>query len=94
MNSGSASKAILTETDQLIAEKNRQAEELSTEDINGRDDIYKEVDTLKKDRDKKIEEILLEILPEAFAVVKETAGVLKKMKHWKAVLPTWTGFCL
>jgi preprotein translocase subunit SecA len=30
------------------------------------------VDKLKKSRDQKIEEILLEILPEAFAVVKET----------------------
>jgi len=35
--------------------------------------IYDKVDKLTKERDKKLEEILLEILPEAFAVVKETA---------------------
>ena len=44
----------------------------------GKDAIYKEVDKLKKDRDKKIEEALDEILPEAFAVVKETARRFKE----------------
>jgi preprotein translocase subunit SecA len=66
-------KAHLAATDLQIAEKNSQAESLPSEDINGRDSIYKEVDDLKKLRDSKIEEILLELLPEAFAVVKETA---------------------
>ncbi len=44
------------------------------EDLALREDLYKEVDELKKDRDSKLEEILLDILPEAFAVVKETAN--------------------
>lgn len=35
--------------------------------------IYKQIDQLEKDRDTKIEEVLNEILPEAFAVMKETA---------------------
>jgi len=59
--------------DQEIADKNAAAEQLPTEDINGRDEIYKEVDELKKQRDQAIEVILLEIMPEAFAVVKETS---------------------
>lgn len=63
----------LAEVDQLISTRNADAEALPAEDINGRDAIYKEVDDLKKDRDKKIEEILQQILPEAFAVVKETS---------------------
>ncbi len=71
-------KAHLAEIDATIAEKNKLAEELPTEDINGRDNIYKEVDELKKDRDKKIEEVLLEIQPEAFAVVKETSRRFKE----------------
>src|SRR4026209_690638 len=44
----------------------------------GKDSIYQEVDKLKKERDKKIEEVLEEILPEAFAVVKETARRFKE----------------
>ncbi|HNL63834.1 MAG TPA: preprotein translocase subunit SecA, partial [Ferruginibacter sp.] len=56
-----------------IADKQKAAEELPVDDINGRDDLYKEIDELKKDKDKQLEVILLEILPEAFAVVKETS---------------------
>jgi preprotein translocase subunit SecA len=74
-------KAHLTNIDQNIAEKNKAAESLPTEDINGRDSIYKEVDELKKERDQKIEEILNEILPEAFAVVKETSRRFKENEN-------------
>ncbi len=56
-----------------IAGKQKAAEDLSVEDINGRDNLYKEVDELKKEKDKQLEVVLLEILPEAFAVVKETS---------------------
>ena len=70
-------KAHLAATDLQITDKNSQSESLPSEDINGRDSIYKEVDELKKLRDSKIEEILLELLPEAFAVVKETARRLR-----------------
>ncbi|SEL79233.1 preprotein translocase subunit SecA [Parapedobacter koreensis] len=35
--------------------------------------IYDKVDKLGKERDQKLEEVLMQILPEAFAVVKETA---------------------
>lgn len=66
-------KEYLAETDSAIAAKNASVDELPFENITERDAIYKEVDELKKQRDKKIEEILEKILPEAFAVVKETA---------------------
>ncbi|MBC7867987.1 MAG: preprotein translocase subunit SecA, partial [Gloeobacteraceae cyanobacterium ES-bin-316] len=71
-------KAHLTEVDESIAAKNKEAEALPVSEINGRDIIYKEVDELKKDRDKKIEEVLKELLPEAFAVVKETSRRFKE----------------
>ena len=71
-------QAHLAATDEAIASKNKQAEELPFNDLMGKDAIYQEVDKLKKDRDKKIEEILEEILPEAFAVVKETARRFKE----------------
>src|SRR5687767_3100929 len=71
-------KDYLTEIDAEITEKNERAEQLPFNDLMGKDAIYQEVDTLKKDRDKKIEEVLKEILPEAFAVVKETARRFKE----------------
>ncbi|MDO6429172.1 preprotein translocase subunit SecA [Flavitalea sp. BT771] len=63
----------LSNIDGEIAELNRKAEALPFNDINGKDVIYQEVDQLKKDRDEQIEEVLETLLPEAFAVVKETA---------------------
>jgi preprotein translocase subunit SecA len=71
-------KEHLSEIDSEIAAKNAAAEELPFNDLMGKDAIYQEVDKLKKDRDKKIEEALLDILPEAFAVVKETARRFKE----------------
>src|SRR6187455_3300724 len=71
-------KDHLTAIDNEISSANKRAEELQFNDLLGKDAIYKEVDKLKKDRDKKIEEALEEILPEAFAVVKETARRFKE----------------
>lgn len=36
--------------------------------------VYEKIDKLKKEKDEKLEVVLMEILPEAFAVVKETAS--------------------
>ena len=71
-------KEHLTDIDNEINTKKAEAEQLDSADIAGRDSIYQEVDAMGKDRDKKIEEILLELLPEAFAVVKETARRFKE----------------
>ena len=56
-----------------IAELGAKAEALPFSEINGKDVLYQEIDALKKKRDEQFEEVLETILPEAFAVVKETA---------------------
>lgn len=63
-------KEFLKDIDQTIQTKKEAAEALPSADMVGRDNLYREIDELKKDRDKKIEEVLNNILPEAFAVVK------------------------
>jgi preprotein translocase subunit SecA len=70
-------KDHLNEIDTQITELNARAEALPFSDIGGKDVIYQEVDALKKKRDEQIEEVLKTILPEAFAVVKETARRFK-----------------
>lgn len=50
-----------------------QEEADTAEDIDRKEDIYQEIDKLKDDSYNITEETLNEILPEAFAVVKETA---------------------
>ncbi|MEO7445663.1 MAG: preprotein translocase subunit SecA [Ferruginibacter sp.] len=67
-----------------INAKNAGAEALASEDISGRDEIYRQVDEMKKDRDKQLEVILKEILPEAFAVVKETSRRFSENKELKS----------
>lgn len=71
-------KEYLNAIDAEIATKKTEAELLPIEDIGGKDSIYKQIDSLQKDRNKKIEEILKEIQPEAFAVVKETSRRFKE----------------
>jgi preprotein translocase subunit SecA len=67
-------KAITTE----IAEKKASADQHPEAELHAREAIYMEVDKLIKQRDQQIEEVLEQILPEAFAVVKEAARRLKE----------------
>ena len=59
-------KEYLKEIDDAIEQTNKKAEELAFDDLVGKDAVYQQVDILKKDRDKAIEDIVKEILPEAF----------------------------
>ncbi|MGN6214654.1 MAG: preprotein translocase subunit SecA, partial [Parafilimonas sp.] len=77
----------LKEINDTIAAKKTEAEALPEDEMITRDTLYKEVDDLKKDRDKKIEEALDDILPEAFAVVKETA---RRFKENEQIISTAT----
>ena len=70
-------KEYLKDIDDEIESRKKEAEVLDSADISGRDAIYQGIDAMRKDRDKKLEEVLMDILPEAFAVVKETARRFK-----------------
>lgn len=62
--------AYLAEIDEEISHLRKQADE--EPDFSIKEERYKELDEAIKDRDKALEEALKDILPEAFAVVKET----------------------
>ncbi len=68
----------LVDIDAQIAEKKAESEVGDVDDIQSREAIYNEVDKLVKKRDEQIEEVLRAMLPEAFAVVKETARRFKE----------------
>jgi preprotein translocase subunit SecA len=63
----------LQEIEKEIAGLEADAEADPDMDLQQKEEIYRKIDSLKKDRNKQTEEILLQLLPEAFAVVKETA---------------------
>ncbi len=62
----------LATIDTEIADLKAEAEQEGI-DMAEKTAIYDKVDKLGKERDQKLEEVLMQILPEAFAVVKETA---------------------
>ncbi len=63
----------LKEIDQKIADTQEEINGVSDSDTETKDTLFQELDALEKDRNQQLEEILSEILPEAFAVMKETA---------------------
>jgi len=70
-------KEGLTKIDAEIADLKTQTEDLKLE-VSEKVELYTKLDKLQKDRDKELEVILMDILPQAFAVVKETARRLKE----------------
>ncbi|HYK76497.1 MAG TPA: preprotein translocase subunit SecA [Daejeonella sp.] len=65
-------QSYLADLDQEISTLKTQAEEPEL-DMEQKNTLYEQVDKLQKDRDQELEKVLKEILPEAFAVMKETA---------------------
>jgi preprotein translocase subunit SecA len=58
-----------------------QEQAAHSEDIDEKESLYKRIDELFKDRYRQMDEVLEKILPEAFAVVKETARRLTVNKQ-------------
>jgi preprotein translocase subunit SecA len=69
----------IAETEDQMAQLNAQAESDPDMDLQEKEQIFSQVDTLKKERNAQIETVLLELLPEAFAVVKEAARRFKEV---------------
>ncbi len=63
----------LAETNAQLADLRQQAEKLPAGAVDEKFELYSEIDKLEKERDTILEKALDELLPEAFAVVKETA---------------------
>jgi len=61
----------------------------TTVDIEKKQKFFDEIDELRKERDDLVEEVLADLLPEAFAVVKETA---KRFTEGEGLVTTATDF--
>ena len=70
----------LKEIDTSIADLHAQIEASPDLDIHKKEEIFNKIDALEKDRDEELERLLQNILPEGFAVVKETARRLATHK--------------
>ncbi|HPD65716.1 MAG TPA: preprotein translocase subunit SecA [Bacteroidia bacterium] len=63
----------LREFREKIEEIKAQIEENQEMEPEEKEELYKEIDKIKKEENKELEKILMDLLPEAFAVVKETS---------------------
>ena len=79
----------LAEIDSEIQSIKDRTENNPDLDVSEKVALYTQLDKLEKDRNKELEVILMQILPEAFAVVKETA---KRFKENKTIEVTATQF--
>ncbi|SHI38220.1 protein translocase subunit secA [Mesonia phycicola] len=80
-------KEATKDVDQQIVDLRKKAEE--SDDISEKEDIYAQIDGLKDETYTLSEAVLNEILPEAFAVVKETA---KRFTHHETLEVAATEF--
>ena len=71
-------KQGLAEIDAELQELKDGVESNTDMDVSQKVQLYTQIDKLEKDRNKELEVILMNILPEAFAVVKETARRFKE----------------
>ena len=77
----------ITEEGNKIAEIRSKIESDTTLEVDAKEKLYEEIDELEKNITKKIQIILDDVLPEAFAIVKETA---KRFKENSAIEVTAT----
>ncbi|MFM7824010.1 MAG: preprotein translocase subunit SecA, partial [Bacteroidota bacterium] len=75
----------IQETAEEISSLNASIESDPDMPIPQKEDIYRKIDELKKEENRKIEEMLMEILPEAFAVVRETGRRLTASSEIKVL---------
>jgi preprotein translocase subunit SecA len=71
---------IKPETEKIAA-INAEIESKPDMDVNTKEELYREIDEIEKEITAKIEDVLNEILPEAFAILKDTARRFKENKE-------------
>ncbi|MFA0962125.1 preprotein translocase subunit SecA [Roseivirga sp. BDSF3-8] len=70
----------LSTIDEKIEGLNRKIKDDPNMDIHHKEEIFAEIDKLEEERNKDLEDILLQVLPKGFAIVKETARRFKENK--------------
>jgi len=68
----------LSEIDARIAALNQKVTDNPDLDIHEKEEVFKGIDDLEEERNEFLEEVLMQVLPQSFAVVKETARRFKE----------------
>ncbi len=70
--------ADLKSIDDQLAALHKEIEDNPNQDIHQKEAIFDQIDKLEEERDEELEKVLMNVLPDAFAVVKETARRFKE----------------
>ncbi len=84
-----AIEAHLQAIDQQIADLHTKAEQNPDMEISEKDKLFDEIDRLEEERNKQLETVLMEVLPQAFAIIKDTARRLKENKQLVVTASFW-----
>jgi len=68
----------LGDIDGRISALHKKVDENPDLELHEKEEIFNQIDSLEEDRNEELEDILMELLPKAFAVVKETARRFKE----------------
>jgi preprotein translocase subunit SecA len=69
---------FLKDIDDQLAALHKQIEDHPELDITEKEAIFNQIDKLELDRNKELEKVLLQVLPKAFAIIRETARRFKE----------------
>jgi preprotein translocase subunit SecA len=67
--------------DDQLADLHAQIADQPDREINEKEAIFNQIDAIEKDRNKELEKVLLEVLPRAFAIIRETAKRFKENEY-------------
>ena len=67
--------------DDQLAALHQQITDDPDKDIHEKEAIFNQVDQLEKDRNKQLEKVLMQVLPRAFAIIRETAKRFKDNEY-------------
>ena len=71
----------LKEIDNQLAELHQRIAEHPELDLNEKESIFGQIDKIEKDRNVALEKVLMDVLPAAFAIVRETARRFKENEY-------------
>lgn len=71
--------ARLKDIDDTLVGIKAQIDALPAEAVQQKDTLFNQIDALEKERDKELEKVLEDVMPTAFAIVKETARRFKEV---------------
>jgi len=68
----------LKPTDDKLADLHKQVNDQPDLDLHEKEAIFNQIDAIEKERNKELESVLMEVLPRAFAIIRETARRFKE----------------